>query len=216
MAAVAVGVYFVVSGSGGSNVADDGPHKLITPAAVINGEYKKGASSGDDAMTDSDVSAARKAGVKNAKSVGAEYQSGDKNSPLTMKMLKFGGVYGQIDDPAAVVDAMFAHMKEESEKDQSGDGTKGTLVGSPEKQEPADLGGAVMKCQSVKLDMSGSGASSSGPKQMIMPVCIWGDHSTIGVAINADVASAMTGKGMSISDAAEITAKLRKDVRVKA
>ncbi len=47
MAALAVGAYFVLGGSGGgSDVADDGPHKLTTPATVLS-EYKKKDGTGD-------------------------------------------------------------------------------------------------------------------------------------------------------------------------
>ena len=48
-----------------------------------------------------------------------------------------------------------------------------------------------------------------------MPVCIWGDHSTIGVNISIELANAMAGKPGDLEKTAELTAKLRNDVRVK-
>ncbi|MFI1537806.1 hypothetical protein [Streptomyces anandii] len=213
VAAIAVGAYFVLSGSGGSgSVADDGPHKLITPATVLGGQYKKGDTSGDDGMSKSDLKDAEGWGVKNPKDVNANYQSGDKSNPLSMKQLTFGGVYGTIDDPEKAVDNMFAYMKSKQEKE----GTKdGELLGTPKAYNPSGLDGAVLKCQSLKVDM-GSSAGSTGPKNMTMPVCIWGDHSTLGLVMPVDFASAMTGKASTPEDAADTAAKLRNDVRVKA
>ncbi|MFE0131596.1 hypothetical protein ACFWY6_08455 [Streptomyces sp. NPDC059037] len=197
------------SGGGNSAVADDGAHKLVTPETVLS-DYKKkaGASDGfdDEAMKD-----AEKDGVKNGTPVDAEYQSGDESNPLAGKMIKFMGVYGEIDDPSKVVDGMFAKMKEKSASEQS---DTGELVGSP---KSFDADGAVLKCQEtvIKNDSPSSG-SASGPKEIRMPVCIWGDKSTIGVVIPVEMASAITGKSPSLEDAADTTTKFRKEVRVKA
>ena len=50
------------------------------------------------------------------------------------KLVTFSGVYGTIDDPEKVVDAMFAKMKTEAEKDRL---QGGKLVGSPKAYTPA-------------------------------------------------------------------------------
>ncbi|MFD9864788.1 hypothetical protein [Streptomyces alboflavus] len=213
VAAIGVGAYFVLGGSDSSSsgtVKDDGPHKLTTPETVIDGEFKKDAGSGGG-FGGINTDKAEKAGVKNAKDVGADYQSGNKDNPLSIKALNFGGVYGEIDDPESVVDKMFANAKKEQGK---GSGPKTTVVGDPKSYNPSELDGAVMKCQEMKVDTSGS-ANSSAPKETSAAVCIWGDHSTIGFTVNIDVASAMAGKSADLGDAAEKTAKLRKDARVK-
>ncbi|MFK4150013.1 hypothetical protein [Streptomyces sp. NPDC004065] len=214
VAAIAVGAYFALSGSGGSgSVADDGPHKLSTPTTVINGTYKKSEkSSSDDSMSDDDLADFAKWGVKNPQHAGATYQSG---TGLAVKTLSFSGVYGTIDDPEAVVDAMFAKIKSESEKDQSGDRTKGKLLGSPETVHPSGLSNGIMKCQVAEITNNSSSASSSGPKTMKMPFCIWGDHSTVADVVSLDLASVATGGG-SVDTTASLAAKLRNDVRVKA
>ncbi|GHC42602.1 hypothetical protein [Streptomyces flavofungini] len=214
VAAIGVGAYFVLGGddSGSAKVKDDGPHKLTTPETVIDGEFKKDGASGG-AFGGINTEKAEKAGVKNAKDVGADYQSGNKDNPLSVKALNFGGVYGEIDDPESVVDKMFANAKKEQAKG-GGNGPKTTVVGDPKSYNPSELDGAVMKCQEMKVDTSGS-ANSSAPKETSAAVCIWGDHSTIGFTVNIDVASAMAGKSADLGDAAEKTAKLRKDARVK-
>ncbi|MFD9909899.1 hypothetical protein [Streptomyces sp. NPDC059063] len=216
VAAIAVGGYFVLGGSdsgGSGTVKDDGPHKLTTPASVL-GDYAKEESQGDE-MSPEAVKKAEKNGVKNAKSVAAQYRSGSKDNPLAMKILQFNGIYGDIDDPEKVVDFMFKHAKDGFAESGSTGGNKPTTVGEPKSYNPSELDGAVMKCQEMKLDTGSSGGTESGPKEMTMATCIWGDNSTIGIVITTDVASAMSGKSPDLDEAATTSAKFRKEVRVK-
>ncbi|MEV7241784.1 hypothetical protein AB0N92_11120 [Streptomyces sp. NPDC093248] len=209
VAAIAVGAYFVLGGSGGSDVADDGPHKLTTPATVL-GEYKK--SKGDTGtMTDKDMKDAQKWGVQDPHDVSAGYKSGDVDNPLSQKMVQFGGVYGTIDDPEKTVDAMFAYMKSESQKDS--DSKDVALQGEPKTYEPAGLDGAVLKCQQAKAPTD---SASGGPKDVTMTICIWGDHSTIGFVMPMDIANLAAGRSSDPAADAELTAKFRNAVRVKA
>ncbi|MDL5201584.1 hypothetical protein [Streptomyces sp. ALI-76-A] len=211
VAAIAVGAYFVIGGGGGSSdVADDGPHKLTTPATVLNGEYKKAEDADSGGFDKDDIKDAEKHGVKNAKDVNAGYQSGSEENPFAMKMVNFMGVYGDIEDPEAVVDGMFTEMKKSASEDGEGE-----AVGSPKAFTPSGLEGAVLKCQETKVK-GDSSAGSTGPSEVSVPVCIWGDHSTLGVIIPLDLADAMAGKAADLSGAADLTAKVRKDVRVKA
>ncbi|MEV8015237.1 hypothetical protein AB0O76_02525 [Streptomyces sp. NPDC086554] len=233
--AAAVGGYFVFAGGdddkgngkggssdvadgGGSGVKDDGPHKLITPATVLT-EYKKNDEAGSEGggMTSGDAAEAEKHGVKNAKDVAAQYQSGDESNPLSQKILQFNGVYGDIADPEKLVDAMFDEAdKNAKEGDSSGESM--TLVGTPKSYSPAGLDGAVMKCQEMKFNLGGGSAgtgSTAGPSEMSMATCIWGDNSTLGIVITTDMASAMAGKAADLDEGAENTAKFRKEVRVK-
>ncbi|MER5397655.1 hypothetical protein [Streptomyces sp. NPDC002599] len=215
VAAIAVGAYLMFGGSSsGADVADDGPHKLTTPASVLGGDYKKSTDSSDSGggMTKDDLKDAEGWGVKSPKDVNAAYQSGDKSNPLAMKQISFGGVWGTIDDPEKAVDSMFADMKKNQEKE----GTKdGELIGSPKAYTPSALDGAVLKCQEIKVKNDSSSTGAAGPKEFTMPVCIWGDHSTLGFVMPIDFASMMAGKGSTPEAAAEIAAKLRKDVRQK-
>ncbi|MFE6164287.1 hypothetical protein ACFQ7F_35815 [Streptomyces sp. NPDC056486] len=232
--AVAVGGYFVLAGGddenggkkggsssvagGGSGIKDDGPHKLITPATVLT-EYKKNTETGSDSgMSSDDVKKAEEQGVKNAKDVAAQYQAGDEDNPLSQKVLQFNGVYGDITDPEKVVDAMFGEAAKNAEGGGTGaGGGEMKLVGSPKSYSPAGLDGAVLKCQEAKLDLgsSSTAGSSQGPSEMSMATCIWGDNSTLGIAITSDVANAMAGKSADLDEAAATTAKFRKEVRVK-
>ncbi|GAA1045406.1 hypothetical protein FSY75_24355 [Streptomyces sp. TR1341] len=208
VAAIVVGAVFLLGGGGGSSsVADDGAHKLITPATVLT-EYKRD-SSKSDTMTSSDLKDAEKWGVHNPQDVSAEYKSGDASNPLGQKMIEFGGVYGTIDDPEKTVDAMFAYMKAESSKDST---DKYTLVGEPKAYKPASLDGAILKCQQAK----GANTDSTGPKEMSFDFCIWGDHSTLGMVMPMDVATLAAGRASDPATDAELAAKFRNEVRVKA
>ncbi|MFD4632910.1 hypothetical protein ACFVYR_15085 [Streptomyces sp. NPDC058284] len=246
VAAAAVGGYLVFAGSdddkgggkngGSSNVAggggedggikDDGPHTLTTPSTVLT-EYKKNEEQ-SDGLNSIDLDKAEAAGVKNPKDVHAGYQSGSKDNPMAQKILSFGGVYGDIADPEGVVDHMFTNAKEKNETSGSDTGRKVTLVGEPKEYKPAELNGAVLKCQEMKVAMgggagasgstagtSGSSAGASGPGEMSAATCIWGDHSTIGYVVTTDVASALSGTSVDLDEAATTTAKFRAEVRVK-
>ncbi|MFE5619737.1 hypothetical protein [Streptomyces sp. NPDC056470] len=208
LALVAGGAWYFTAGGGGSSVADDGPHKLITPETVLT-EYKKAPDSSSGGDKDS-LKEAQQNGVKNAKDVRAAYQVKDPNNPLGTKMISFSGLYGEIDDPEQVVDTVFASIKKEAEKDK-GKPDEPQLVGSPESYEPAELDGAVLKCQQAKSEAN---AAESTPA-FTMTICVWADHSTVGFVVPMDMGSMMTGKAGSADEAASLTAKLRKEVRVK-
>ncbi|GHC42597.1 hypothetical protein [Streptomyces flavofungini] len=220
VAAIGVGAYFVLGGSdsgGSGTVKDDGPHKLTTPATVLSDYNLKPSSDSGSDMSSEQIEKAEEYGVKNPTEVKGQYMAGTEEAPLGQKILQMNGVYGDIEDPEAVVDKMFSSAKEKSE-DSSNTGATGrkvTIIGSPKSYNPSDLDGAMMKCQEMKYAMGSSTGSSQEPKEMSMATCIWGDNSTIGVVVTADVASAMGGKSADLGEAAEKTAKFRKEVRVK-
>ncbi|MFF3750247.1 hypothetical protein ACFYYH_07265 [Streptomyces sp. NPDC002018] len=206
LAVIAGGAYLLTSGGGGGSIADDGPHKLTTPAAIIDGTYKKvdSGSAGDTGMSESDLKDIESWGVKNAKDVGAGYSSAASGDSLTGKQLSFSGVYGEIDDPEKVVDSLFAKMKADASQDKSGEGE---LVGSPEEFTPAGFANGVMKCQEAKI--------TDGGKTSSFPTCIWADHSTVVYVLSIDLSQLATGKATSLEDAATLAAQVRNDVRVK-
>lgn len=211
VAAIAVGAYFLIGGGGGADVANDGPHKLVTPETVL-GEYKKSANSDKAQSGDDDfIKDATKFGVKNPQRANAQWEVKDESNPLSGKLLQFGGVWGEIEDPEKTVDAVFADIKAEAAKEKD---SQTQLVGDPKTVTPAGLDGAVMKCQELKMK-PGADSGGLGPKEMTMPVCVWGDHSTIGYVMHINIADMMTGKGGTLDDVAGTAAKLRKEVRVK-
>ncbi|WP_415950343.1 hypothetical protein [Streptomyces sp. KLOTTS4A1] len=206
LAAIGGGLWwFLGGGSGSSEVADDGPHKLTAPQTVLDGKYKQ-SDSGSGTLSEDDTKDAEDWGVKNPKDVDGEYEAGQD---LTQENIAFAGVYGEIEDPQQVVDRAFAQMKAEAEKEPE----KGEFVGDP---ESFDRDGAVIKCQEAKIkNPGGDGSMDKGPAEFTMPVCIWADYSTAAMVTHINVAGLITGNGTTPEQAADYTAKLRKEVRVK-
>ncbi|WP_030408488.1 hypothetical protein [Streptomyces albus] len=201
-------------GKGGSTVADDGKrYKLITPETVAAEFDKKPGSenSSTGGFSESDKSKFEQFGVKDPKSVSAAYESG---TGVDAKNLNFGGVYGEIQNPEAVVDAALLMVAKEAKEDPStGGGGKAELDGEPEEVHPSGLGDdAVMKCQKVKF--TAPPGSTSGIKGFTMPFCMWGDHSTIGFVVTVASADVISGKDTPVAEAGETAAKVREDVRV--
>jgi hypothetical protein len=216
VAAVVGGVLLFKGGDdSGGKIADDGKRYKLTTPQTVAGEYSKDSSSSGDGITSEDKQDFEKFGVTNPETVSGEYKSGEG---MTAKNLQLNGVWGEVKDPEAVVDGAFAKIAQEAAKDPSGSGgTTTELEGSPQQVSPSGLDDAVMKCQNAKVTpAAGSGATSApGAKGFTIPICMWGDHSTVGYVIVADTASALSGKGMSLDDAAAVTAKVRNDARVE-
>jgi hypothetical protein len=212
VAAIAVAAYFAIgSGGGNSDVADDGPHKLTTPAKVVNDQYQRvgDAQKPQDATT-GDAKDLAASGITDAKSVGGIYSTIDLTDPDTLKdptaiagsrAITFSGLYGKVKDPEEALDTAFANIKKDSAKNS---GTKLDFVGDPQSVSPDGLDGALMKCQQVKALNATTGKIDT------QYMCMWADYSTLGFGV-----AAKGGQGVSMDESAEVTAALRKDIRVK-
>ncbi|MEV6164108.1 hypothetical protein AB0L71_19640 [Streptomyces sp. NPDC052052] len=216
LAVIAGAAYLLTSGGGASNsdVADSTKGYKLTPAASV-GEYKKesSGSTSSKALTGSDKKEAEAMGIKDPQQVEAAYQSGSEDSPLTMKSLMLSGIWGDVTDPAKVIDSSFTGAEEDMAKDES---MEYSLVGSPKSVSPPGFEGALMKCQDLKaINKKGDNTLANGPKEFVTPICVWADYSTVGVVIGVDVAQAMTGKGMPQDDLAALAAKLYNTSRTK-
>jgi hypothetical protein len=210
--ALGVGAYFVFAG-GGSGPADDGPHKLATPATVLS-DYKRisddGAGAGE---SDDSVKELEESGIENGTSVIGMYSTADLSNydpsdPSTLpdgietaKGVTFLGGYGEIADPAAALDKFFATLKKQSESGSGGSSqTKSELVGEPVE---ADLDGAVMKCQAAQ------GQDLVTKKEKTDWFCVWADYSTMAMVTPGDRTQDVT-KDVAV----DITTKLRDEIRV--
>ncbi|MGW1187267.1 hypothetical protein [Streptomyces sp. NPDC002559] len=216
LAVIGGGVYFLTSGGpDNGDVADSTRGYKLTPAASVD-DYKKDGNGDGKAgpMTGKDKTETEAMGIKSPNEAGAEYASGDiEKNPLTAKMLMLKGVWGEIEDPAKTLDAAFMSAKMEMAKKEDNDVT---LLGSPEAIEPAGFKGALMKCQTLKtVNKKADGTAQNGPKEILTPVCIWADYSTVGIVFGIDIGAAMTNKAMPTEDVAALAAKLYNTSRVK-
>lgn len=200
--------------TGGSEVADDGrQYKLTAPQSID--EYRKNPLGSSGSISQSDIREFEKAGVTDPKDEQGSYKSGD--GP-TAKQLQFQGVWGEIADPAGVVDLTFAKAAEDTERQAERSGGKATLLGSPEEVHPAGLGeDAVMKCQVVKVELSGTSAppGSNAPSEIKTPVCLWADHDTMASVSASDTAAVLAGRNMTMDETAELATKVRSKARVE-
>lgn len=213
LAVIGGGVYFLTSGGGASNsdVADSTKGYKLTPAATLDG-YKKGSASKSGPATGEDKTTLEGLGIKDPQQAGATYQSGEAN-PAAAKSITLQGFWGDVTDPAKVINNAFNNA--ESGFKKGAEGMDVQLVGSPKAVTPAGFKGALMKCQDMKvLNKEGDGATK-GPKEFTVPICVWADYSTVGTVIGVDLGLAMTGKGMAQDDAAGLTAKLYNTSRTK-
>ncbi|WP_326697479.1 YppG family protein [Streptomyces sp. NBC_01754] len=215
LAVVAGGVYFLTSGGG--DVADSTKGYKLTPAASVD-DYKKDEAEGtstDGPLTGTKKTETEAMGIKNPAKAEANYTSGDvEANPFTTKVLVLTGVWGQIEEPAEVIDGFFAKTKDtiaQGDKD-----SRVSLIGSPESVTPDGFEGALMKCQDAKVvNAKADGTAASGPKEVVTPICVWADYSTVGAVVGVDVGAAMTEKPMPQSDVADLTAKLYNTSRTK-
>jgi|GEM_PF-2508865 hypothetical protein len=211
--AVGAGVFFATKGGGGgSALHNDGKkYKLTTPETVA-GDYTKDPDMGDsDNFDDDDLSKIKALGVTDATQVNAGYAKG--SSITATDLLEYAGVYGTVKDPEKVVDGMFAMLKQGTEEDKK-EGTKVETSGSPQTVKPAGMkSDAVIKCQQIKETGDDEGKSMT----INTTVCVWADYSTVAYVLPVDAAAALAGGGtaMSISDAGDLTAKVRNDVEVE-
>ncbi|MCX4652323.1 hypothetical protein OG249_10485 [Streptomyces microflavus] len=216
LAVIGAGVwYFAAGGASNSDVADSTKGYKLTPAAAVD-DYKqnpsKPARSGP--LTGKSKSDAEAAGVKDPQQAGADYQSGSKDNPLTQKMLLLQGYWGEVEDPAKVINNSFNDA--EAKMREGSNGNKVSLVGSPKDVKPAGFDGALMRCQDIKtINEKADGTLAKGPTEVITPVCIWADYSTVGMVVAVDVGGALTGKGIPQDDVAALAAKLYNTSRTK-
>ncbi|MEU8354276.1 hypothetical protein, partial [Streptomyces sp. NPDC048845] len=199
--AVAAVVGGAVLFTGGGPAEDDGPHKLTTPQKVAEEFDRQGA--GKD---DSDLPAGEKdslqalPGVTDPHPVQAEYQTASK------KQMLLTGVWGEVENPEQVIDAMFVVIQKSAE--EQGDVE---VLGSPESVEPDGLGSAVMKCQKFKTTVDDPDVPIDHAE---LPVCIWADSSTVGGVMVMDPVALIAGKA-DVEGVAETAAEVRADARVK-
>ncbi|MDT0542395.1 BRI3 family protein [Streptomyces lonegramiae] len=185
-------------GDGSETVPDDGKRYKLTAPDTVLGEYKVWGDSAQGQDRGSDQ--ALLLGVSNGRQVINNWSTLDTTDPDSdfdnNKSIVFVGFYGDVDDPEKAVDAYFDIAQQGSLTSES--------IGSKEKQSPAGFKHGIMKCQYRKAD-----AEPGQPDTT--PLCVWGDHSSVGVVIVVDA----TKEKLSLEEGARIAADLRNETRVE-
>lgn len=187
-------------GGGGGGGASGGVKYKLTAPQTVAGTYTLQQSKDDAEIGEAKKASAAPifAGVSGGKAMTATYEGSDKLSTLTVV-----GEYGDVSDPSSAVDTAFSAITANAAN--STNGATLTAVGSPQSESPAGFDG-VMKCQNFT---PAGGAAGAGT----LPICIWGDSSTVTEVFVFKVS--MSGQPMSLTEAADTTAKVRQDVRVR-
>ncbi|MGW0787353.1 hypothetical protein ACWD04_03645 [Streptomyces sp. NPDC002911] len=207
LAVVAGGVYFLTS-SDSASVASTKGYKL-TPAAAVD-DYKRAVAEKSTPLTGTLKAEAEAMGIKNPNKVGASYLSGGGQEVPVAKALMLTGYWGEVSDPAKVLDFVFANPA------QAGQGEGATFVGDAETVEPEGFEGALMKCQNVKtVNKAADGSAENGPAAIVTPLCAWADDSTLAMVVGADRGAALAGKAMPQDEVAALAAKLYNTSRTK-
>ncbi|MFD4028606.1 hypothetical protein ACFWRV_34585 [Streptomyces sp. NPDC058576] len=215
LAVIAGGVYFLTSGDKVSNsdVSEATKGHKITPPDAVDA-YKRDTSKPvlSAPLTGSQKTDVEALGIKNPSAAKADYTVGSQSAAT--KVLNFEGFWGEIADPAEVVNNAFVDVEQDAKS--GGDEVSIELVGSAEIVKPDGFEGAVMKCQDLKVtNKSGDGSVAEGPQHFVLAVCVWADYSTAGIATAADKVLALAGKGVPKDEAAALTAKLYNTSRTK-
>ncbi|WP_424887493.1 hypothetical protein [Streptomyces sp. XH2] len=201
-ALIAGAVYFV-----GSSDNDTAAYRIELPETLLGGEYKKDKDDADSAKSE-DISAKDRAqmksfGIEDADGDAAGYQSDKRGS------LEVVGMYGRIPDPEKTLDRMAAGQ----EKAGAGNG-KPPLGGKTERgtykdYRPRGFDGIALKCKADTTSFSFGDKNTS----MTLSQCLWADKGTIASVTSMPFGGEGDAKGISAEELAEITARIRQEVR---
>ncbi|MGA6169826.1 hypothetical protein ACPEIF_06125 [Streptomyces sp. NPDC012600] len=216
LAVVATGVYFLTSGSdeaSNKNVSASTKGYRLTPPAAVD-EYKRYANAKGAAgpLVGTQKAEAEALGIKNPSKTGASYAIGTPGT--ANKVLDLEGYWGEIADPAAVLNGSFENTAQEMQSED--DSVEAKFIGPAEVVEPAGLEGAVMKCRDLQvINKKADGSPEKGPRELVVPICVWADHSTVGVVTHGDRALLLAGKSPSKDEVAALATKLYNSSRTK-
>ncbi|WP_103503314.1 hypothetical protein [Streptomyces sp. SM14] len=224
-AAVAGGLYFVLSGGDTPISADDGTrYELQLPET--SGDFQLIAAGGDEDVITEDEEALAEAGVEFAGGVNGSYSDAGIASPDELLFeggvgMLFGGMWGEVERPQQTVDALF-HELTGALAESNNEGSTVELTGTAESFGSEDV---VLKCQQANEVTSDP---VMGDLELTTTVCVWADYSTVGATytlnsptVPQDVdPETMTPEditfpeAVSTADAAEMTLQLREDAQV--
>ncbi|MEU8779782.1 hypothetical protein [Streptomyces sp. NPDC048606] len=208
IAAIGGGAWYFL-GAGDPVSEDTKGYKLVAPESV--GEFQKNPKYQETPMTDEEKKQTKAAGVNDAAKVEMSYTTGDPKNPLTSKAINLTGYWGSLGSPEKSVDAYFAALKLSLAKN---DKVTVETAGTPAEFTPDGFKGAVMKCQEFKFIAKDTAAK--GPKESVVPVCVWADYSTLASVSASDAGAILTGKpGYTLAQASDFAAKLYNTARVK-
>ncbi|MDT0342761.1 hypothetical protein [Streptomyces litchfieldiae] len=226
LAVLGGGAFFLLGGDDSSGPSDDGTvYTLSLPEA--SGDFTRlpddGFGSGMDLPDEQEQEAMGLSGMEGETGNYANFDVTDMTAvpPAGSLVTMVAGMYGEVADPEAGVDALFALAEEES----LGEDAEADLVGDPSDFSDGD---AIIKCQ------TGRGREEDADLGYVIeaPVCAWADYSTVGLVIFSPMPEYPEGfdpstgempeggltapEPLALEDAAEIARQMRADSVVEA
>lgn len=198
-------------GEGGGGLDPNTQYALELPQS--SGDFALFGEVSSEALTEEDLAAI---GMADAEGTTGQYVAGvtpeelarmtdpSELEGMTITSMQAFGVWGDVEDPEGAVDAFLAYGAEQAETDADLN-----LLGEPQEFSPAALDGAHMKCQEAEAPYAFGGTA-------VVPVCVWGDSSTLGFTYLIAEEDGDTATEVPMEEAAEATAQLRADSLVEA
>ncbi|WP_353940278.1 hypothetical protein ABII15_00885 [Streptomyces sp. HUAS MG91] len=218
LAAIGGTVFWYIGSKG---LKDDGPHRLTAPSTTTFATYFRYGDASDTRGTlgTADTQELEEIGVKNPEPIAASYYEEylgnlDASDPDELQdklrsaknhaRFTVTGAYGDIADPKSALVSYFAKTSDRlAVASQKGTSHIVTLLGVAEDAEADSLDGAVMMCAELDVD------NYETSEDIKTTVCGWADYSTIALVTPYNGIL-----GLSTGEAAELTGKVRGDLRV--
>ncbi|MFD8565789.1 hypothetical protein [Streptomyces sp. NPDC059639] len=206
---------------GPKGVKDDGPHRLTAPSTTSFAKYFR---YGDESDADVPLGSEDRAklvefGIEDPQPVAASYSEEyldnlDTSDPDEVQdklrsvknhpRFTVSGAYGSIADPESTLISYFARTSDDlAVASQKGTTHVVTQLGVAEKTESDSLDGAVMMCADFEVN------NFETSEDMKTTVCGWADYSTIALVTPYNGIF-----GLSTEEAADLTGKVRGEMRV--
>jgi hypothetical protein len=199
--------WYVLGGSGEME-----PYTVVMPQSILNGAYDKKAGAGTaPTISLTQPSKATEIGVKNAASASATFSNDAHVGSDEVVSMGVIGIYGDVTQPEAAVDAVYANIHASQEKTAKSSGLDVQQVEPVQitgMHNVAGFDGAIMKCETLTIQPK---SSVYLDKQTYVSRCVWGDPSAVGI-VQAE------GKGFQPLDMmqtgfAATSKKIREEVR---
>ncbi|GHF67807.1 hypothetical protein GCM10010218_56640 [Streptomyces mashuensis] len=184
--------------------------RLTTPETLVQGRFVADPGQTDGGyFGDEDQSRLAGLGVADATKTARAYESAPAVTPLAV--LRFSGMWGKVQDPANTVENVLRFVA--SSNSNASASPKPGFEGSAEKETPAGVDAdTVVKCQKWNTRKKSKDESD----EVRIPVCVWADHSTVGVVQYLDGNVAAYGYQPSLPQTADVLAQVYHDTRTPA
>ncbi|MFF3496801.1 hypothetical protein ACFYWS_36300 [Streptomyces sp. NPDC002795] len=219
MTLVGFGLFWIRDAQGPD---DDGPHKLTAPSTMSFATYYRAGDAADPdlGLGTEDPKELASYDIKNPKEIAASYSeelldnvdnSDPEQAQDTLQRAKnaeqftVSGAYGEFGNPKLALGHYFGLVRDKlDEAAEKSPGHVVTTLNVEEEAEADSLDGAEMECADLRVD-----SFDNDDADRETTVCGWADYSTVALVTPYDGTL-----GLSTEEAADLTGKIRSEMRV--